>query len=171
MKQFTDDNEEVRPDSKTRKKKDMIALQKLGEELVTLNKKQLAKLPLPEILVLAIKEMERIPNSNEAKRRHLQYIGRVMRDCDHESIQKELDRMRTPDISQVRRAQEIERWGERLLEGGEDAINSFVESFPMSERQTLRQIQRNYANALNKDETETRVHRRKLLDYIKTFIE
>lgn len=111
MKHTQEQNEEIRPDSKTRRKKDMIGIQKLGEELTTLNKKQLAKLTLPETLLTAIRETERIPNSNEAKRRHLQYIGRVMRDCDHESIQAQLNRMRTPDIAQVRRAQSIERWG------------------------------------------------------------
>jgi len=171
MKQTQEQNEEIRPDSKTRRKKDMIGLQKLGQELTTLNKKQLAKLTLPDSLLTAIRETERIPNSNEAKRRHLQYIGRVMRDCDHESIQAQLDKMRTPDISQVRRAQSIERWGERLLEGGEEAINEFMAAHPVAERQTLRQIQRNYHNVANNDENETRVHRRKLLDYIKVFIE
>ena len=171
MKQPQEQNEEIRPDSKTRRKKDMIGLQKLGEDLTTLNKKQLAKLSLPETLLAAIRETERIPNSNEAKRRHLQYIGRVMRDCDHELIQTQLDQMRTPDIAQVRRAQSIERWGERLLAGGEDAINDFITAHPVAERQTLRQIQRNYHGVANHDENETRVHRRKLLDYIKVFIE
>ena len=166
-----DPQDDVQPDSKTRRKKQMIAQQKLGEELTALNRKQLAKLDLPDTLLAALREMERIPNSNEARRRHLQYIGRVMRDCDHEDIQKQLDTLRTPDISQVRRAQSIERWGEGLLDGGEEAITAFIEAYPAAERQPLRQIQRNYGNARDSNENEARVQRRKLLDYIKPFID
>ncbi len=170
MKHHQDHEDEDLPPSKTRRKKDMIAQQKLGEELLELNRKQLAAMNLPDQLLAALQEMDRIPNSHEARRRHLQFIGRVMRDCDHEAIQQQLDRLRTPDISQVRRAQNIELWGGRLLEGGEETIGQFIEQFPMAERQTLRQIQRNYSNALSRDEAESRVQRRKLLDYIKTFI-
>ena len=85
----------------------------------------------------------------------------------HEEIQTELTRMRTPDLAQVRRAQLIEEWGERLLNGTEDDINAFVSQWPLAERQALRQIVRNY----NKDNDETaRVNRRRLMDYIKGFI-
>jgi ribosome-associated protein len=171
MKHSEEFDEENRPESKTRRKKDMIAVQKLGEELTTLSRKQLAKLPLPEQLLAALKEMERIPNSNEARRRHLQYIGRVMRDCDHEQIQRELDRLRTPDIAEVRRAQLIEQWGDRLLGGDEDTITKFVDAYPLADRQPLRQLQRNCAAAKERDENEMRVQRRRLLDYIKPFID
>ena len=91
-----------------------------------------------------------------------------MRDTNHEEIQAELDKMRMPDRAQVRRAQLIEEWGERLLAGTEEEINAFVNDYPLAERQAIRQIVRNYS----KDNDEAaRTHRRRLLNYIKEYIE
>jgi len=120
----------LEPPSKSQRKRDMTALQKLGQDLTTLGKKQLEKLPLPDTLIAALAEYQRLPNSNEARRRQLQFIGRVMRDANHDEIQAELDKMRTPDRTQVRRAQLIEEWGDRLLDGEEDDINAFVALWP-----------------------------------------
>lgn len=158
----------LEPPSKSQRKRDMTSIQKLGEELTTLNKKQLEKLPLSDALRAGIAEFSRLPNSNEARRRHLQFIGKIMRGEDHEKIQSELDKMRTPDRAQVRRAQLIEQWGDRLLTGAEDAINNFVTAYPLAERQAIRQILRNFSKD---NEEAARVHRRRLLNYIKEYIE
>ncbi|MDP2140224.1 MAG: ribosome biogenesis factor YjgA [Gammaproteobacteria bacterium] len=158
----------LEPPSKSQLKRDSTTLQKLGEELTTLSKKQLEKLPLSDVLRAAITELGRLPKSYGARRRQLQFIGKVMRDTNHEEIQAELDRMRTPDRAQVRRAQLIEEWGERLLADTEDEINAFVNDYPLAERQAIRQIVRNYSK---EDEQAARTHRRRLLDYIKEYIE
>src|SRR3989338_8668122 len=157
----------LEPPSKSQLKRDMTSLQKLGEELTTLNKKQLEKLPLSDLLRAAIAEYLRLPNSNGAKRRQLQFIGKVMRDTNHEEIQTELDKMRTPDRAQVRRAQLIEEWGERLLAGAEEEINAFVNDYPLAERQAIRQIVRNYSKD---NEEAARTHRRRLLNPIREYI-
>jgi ribosome-associated protein len=158
----------LEPPSKSQVKRDMIALQDLGEDLTTLNKKQLEQLPLPENLRSAIDTFNRLPKSFGARKRQLQFIGKIMRSANHEEIQAELDKLRAPDISQVRRAQLIESWGEKLLGGADDEVNAFVEKWPLAERQALRQIMRNYKT---EDEAAAKVQRRKLLDYIKEYIE
>lgn len=168
MKQHEEIDWSLEPPSKSQVKRDMTALQDLGQDLTTLSKKQLEKLPLSETLRSALDEYNRLPNSHGAKRRQLQFIGKVMRASNHEEIQAELDKMRTPDHAQVRRAQLIEQWGDRLLEGGEEDISAFVTAWPLAERQALRQIMRNYTK---ENEEVARVHRRKLLNYIKEFIE
>ena len=168
MKQREPIDWSLEPTSKSQLKRDATHLQELGQDLTTLNKKQLEKLPLPDTLIAAINEFNRLPNSNGARRRQLQLIGKVMRESNHEEIQAQLDKMRTPDIAQVRRAQLIEVWGDRLLIGSEEDVNAFVSDFPLAERQAIRQIVRNYS----KDDTEAaRVHRRRLLNYIKEYIE
>jgi ribosome-associated protein len=156
------------PPSKSQLKRDMIGIQKLGEDLTTLGKKQLDKLPISESLRAALAEFNRLPNSHEARRRQLQFIGKVMRDANHEEIQSELDKLRTPDRTQVRRAQLIEEWGEKILSGSEEQISAFLEHWPLAQRQVLRQMVRNYSTD---NEEIARVHRRKLLNYIKEFIE
>src|SRR5438876_455542 len=56
----------------------MHELQTLGERLIGLNPEQLAAVALPESLHDAIEQARRI-TKHEARRRHLQYIGRLMR--------------------------------------------------------------------------------------------
>lgn len=70
--------------SRSQKKRDSSQLQKIGEELANLAPAKLAKLPLTEDLREAFAEFRRISNK-EAKRRHLQYIGRVMREAQEEA--------------------------------------------------------------------------------------
>lgn len=73
--------------SRSQKKRDSTGLQKIGEELASLPPAKLAELPLTEDLELAFAEYRRIKNK-EAKRRQLQYIGRLMREAQQTSEQK-----------------------------------------------------------------------------------
>ena len=61
--------------SKTRRKKDMHALQDLGATLVGLEPSRLAALGLPERLADAIAQARSI-TKHEARRRQMQYVGR-----------------------------------------------------------------------------------------------
>jgi ribosome-associated protein len=69
----------------------MHALQELGAELVLLDPSRLAKLDLPEALADAIALARRLTR-HEAKRRQMQYIGRLMRDVDPEPLREALVR-------------------------------------------------------------------------------
>ncbi|MEL0635751.1 MULTISPECIES: ribosome biogenesis factor YjgA [Marinomonas] len=79
-----DDDEEIIK-SKTQIKREMEGLQELGKKLLSLSKNQQKKIQMSETLRAALTEATRI-KQHEASRRHLQYIGRVMRTEDHESI-------------------------------------------------------------------------------------
>lgn len=166
--------------SKTRRKKNSTELQKMGEELLSLNKKQLEQIEVSDSLLEALREYQRIPARHEARRRQLQFIGKLMRATDHELIRAALDKLRTPDRQQVRRSQEIERWGERLSNGNTDDIEAFVEAFPMAERQELRQLLRRFqqlsgkdseSSAFSADNEQAKAARRRIFDYVKSCIQ
>ena len=76
--------------SKTRRKHDMHALQALGVALVALDPKRLATLALPEQLAEAIAFARRV-RQHEARRRQMQYIGRLMRDVDPAPLRAALE--------------------------------------------------------------------------------
>ena len=78
--------------SKSQIKREMLALQKLGEKLVTLKPAQLEKIPLDELLKAAIEEAHHM-RSHGAVRRQLQYIGRLMRSIDPAPVQAALDKL------------------------------------------------------------------------------
>lgn len=124
--------------SKSQVKREMTALQKLGERLTQLNQEQLSKVPLEENLAAAIKEYQRL-KKNEAKRRQLQYIGRLMRDADADAIQHAINRFDASQAEHTQLFHLIENWRERLLNDG-DAITEFISSYPGADIQALRQL-------------------------------
>jgi ribosome-associated protein len=127
--------------SKTQRKHEMHALQAIGEELVALPGNRLANINLPDSLRDAIHEARRI-NQRGARRRQLQYIGRLMRDVDAESIRKQLEEIRGGSAQEVAIMHRAERWRERLL-SNDTAISEFVNAFPEVDIQKLRTMLRN----------------------------
>jgi ribosome-associated protein len=100
--------------SKTRRKAAMHALQDLGEAMVLLTPARLAALALPERLADAILQARHITRW-EARRRQMQFIGRLMRDVDPLPIQARLEQWAgAPDAEKARLAH-VERWRTRLL--------------------------------------------------------
>jgi ribosome-associated protein len=83
---------ELKP-SKSAKKREYLALQKLGEELITLKESELASLPLDDDLLEAIQEAHRI-KARGALRRQKQYIGKLMRFIDPEPLLTEIAKLR-----------------------------------------------------------------------------
>ena len=79
--------------SKSQLKRESHALQELGKELVKMPEGKLQQFDLPEPLKLAIYEARKLKN-REAKRRHLQYIGKLMRVSDTSGIQRTFSEIR-----------------------------------------------------------------------------
>ena len=79
--------------SKSARKRAYLALQKLGEELVTLRESDLQAMPLDEDLRDAVLEARRI-KAHGALRRQKQYIGKLMGRVDPEPIREALERLR-----------------------------------------------------------------------------
>jgi len=133
-------NDDTRP-SKTRQKKRMLALQDLGAELVALNEDQLASMALPDNLREAIAAAKRI-TPFEARRRQLQYIGKLMRGIDPEPIRARLEVWKASSREHSARLHRIERWRERLL-SEESALAEFIANHSRADAQQLRALVRN----------------------------
>lgn len=83
---------ELKP-SKSARKREVIALQKLGEELITLKDSELQALQLHDELLDAVLEARRI-KAHGALRRQKQYIGKLMRHIDPEPLRARLSQLR-----------------------------------------------------------------------------
>src|SRR5699024_11757145 len=77
--------------SKSAYKREATSLQELGTKLMALTSEQLARLPLNESLQAGLAEARRI-RSQEARRRHASYIGRLVRETNHYQIEDALAR-------------------------------------------------------------------------------
>lgn len=126
------------PISKTRRKKEVHALQDLGAELVALNAAQLAAVELPERLRDAVMTARRI-SGFEARRRQLQYIGKIMRTVDPAPIRAALEVWRAQSRSHTAAHKRIEAWRERLL-SDDAALTDFLQEYPQANARRLRTL-------------------------------
>jgi ribosome-associated protein len=113
----------------------MDALQDLGEALLEVNPARLAELDLPERLVDALDAARRITR-HEARRRQLQFIGRLMRDVDPEPIRARLAQWADAPNAEKARLQAVERWRERLL-ADRDALDQLCGERPGADHDRL----------------------------------
>jgi ribosome-associated protein len=130
--------------SKSQRKRDMDALQAIGAELTELNEQQLATIDLPESLRDAVREA-RAMKHNEARRRQVQYIGKLMRQVDDPAtIRSKLDGFLSVSAEQTAQLHHIERWRERLL-AEPQSVSEFIAAYPEADSQQLRTLIRNTA--------------------------
>jgi ribosome-associated protein len=122
--------------SKTQRKKEVQALQALGEQLVDLSRDQLAQVPLPDELRDAVEFAHRV-TSHEGRRRHLHYIGKLMRHADADEIRSAIGRATGGSRAAVALMHRAERWRERLL-ADDDALTAFLSERPGADAQWLR---------------------------------
>jgi len=127
--------------SKTRRKREMHELQALGVALARLSDSQLEIIEIPEKLLAAVLEAKRI-KSHEAKRRQMQYIGRLMRELDPAPIRARLAELEGSSAQATARHRRLESWRSRLL-GDDEALTAFAAEYPGADLQALRTLIRN----------------------------
>lgn len=131
----------VPPVSKTQRKKEMHELQALGAELVALAESQIRELQIADDLREAVLEAKRI-KSHEARRRQLQYIGRLMRDVDPAPIRAQLDALVGHSAQEAARHRRLEALRDKLL-ADDEALTGYVAGHAGADLQALRTLIRN----------------------------
>ena len=154
--------------SKSQMKREMLALQELGEKLVALSPDKLGQLELPEDLLTAVVQAQSI-KKHGARRRQMQFIGRLMRNVDASSIQHQLDNVTLHSAQAINQLHKIEKWRERLLEQGNEALTEFLTEFPDADHQQLKTLVRNAIK--EKNDGKPPKFYRKIFQFIKQYIE
>lgn len=131
--------------SKTDLKKHMDHLQSLGEALLTLRSDLMTRLreqhELSDKLIDALAEARRITNF-EGKRRQMQFIGKLMRALDEDTvaaIEAALEEQRKPSAQETLRLHQAEQWRDRLL-ADDDALTDWLRQDPEADVQHLRAL-------------------------------
>jgi len=127
--------------SRSQKKREVEALQKLGAGLVELPPLQLDALALPAPLLAAVREAQRI-SSHEARRRQIQYIGKIMRSVDPEPVRAALAAVAGKSAATRAQQRRLESWRERLI-GDDGALTEYAGAHPGADLQALRTLIRN----------------------------
>ena len=142
MADYTPDSEfELdEPPSKSARKRQMHALQAMGESLVELNDRQLANIPIEdERLLTAIRECRDI-RSHSARKRHLQFIGKLMSNIDPEPIDDALQQLHSARQRSTEAFHQLEQLRTDILAAGQEGVELAMARFPSADRQHLRQL-------------------------------
>ncbi len=153
--------------SRTKKKRAAEALQKVGEQLLTLRDAQLKALELPPELLEAV-VAARAMSAHGARRRQLQYIGSLMRQTDADQLCGRLAAVTQETNDEARRFKQVERWRDELVAGDAGRREWLLTEYPqMAPEQLARLIQ---AAGQDTSATEKRKAGKALFRYLRQFI-
>jgi ribosome-associated protein len=127
--------------SRTDLKRESTELQKLGEALLLLRADLMQGLALPEKLADAVAEAKRITNF-EGKRRQMQYIGKLMRGLDEDTVQSvrdALEEQQKGSASEALSLHQAEQWRDKLI-ASEEALEQWQRAYPGTDTQQLRAL-------------------------------
>lgn len=132
--------------SKTDLKKHSDHLQALGESLLTLRSDLMTRLReqhegIDDKLLDALAEARRITNF-EGRRRQMQFIGKLMRKLDEDTvaaIEAALEEQRKPSARETLALHQAEQWRDRLI-ADDGALTDWMQAAPDTDVQTLRAL-------------------------------
>ena len=127
--------------SRTDLKRESDELQDLGKELLSLRADLFARIGLPDKLVEALAEARRITNF-EGKRRQMQYVGKLMRKLDDDTVaavRTALQEQRSGSAADKLALHLAEQWRDRLI--AEDSAQAeWIAHHPGTDIQQLRAL-------------------------------
>jgi ribosome-associated protein len=160
-------NPESEKKSKSQSKREALALQKLGEQLVGLSQSEIDKIEMPKVLHEALCFAKTI-KKHGALRRQMQYIGSLMRQIDPEPIQKAIVEISQRHFRRIRTLRQVELWRDNLMEGDSALFEEILDRFQIADRQRLSRLIRNARR--EKENNQTPKAYRSLLRYLRELI-
>lgn len=139
--------------SRSQIKRDHLALQALAEQLLALPRDLLQGLSLGESTWAAIDETARIKD-RRALRRHYKRIANCLARENTEPLQSLLEQRAAQERKGVALQHQAERWRERLLEQGDEALAELIDAYPDIDRQQLRSLVRAARRDVERGRTE-----------------
>ena len=137
-----DDQDEI---SKSQRKRDVQELKMLGMELLDFSDDALRQLLLPDVLLDALRTAKKI-HSNGARKRQMQYIGKLMQDIDATPVRQAIENRNRQHATHTRAFHQLETLREQLVTDGDSALPAVLAQFPHADRQHLRKLIRQARN-------------------------
>ena len=129
--------------SKTQLKKQAHRLQDLAREITEMPATKREALDLPPALIAAIDESKRI-TSHIAAKRHTQYMGKLLANCDYQSIEQQMQQDEAKNAHFQVRDAIINQWLEAFKDH-EKELNAYLyDHYPHETLNELRNLVRNY---------------------------
>lgn len=129
---------DLEPKSKSQKKREHLALQSLAESLSHLSDRELGEIPMSADLRSAVADAGSMKKG--ALRRHFRYLAKRIGEEDPEAIAAALERLRHGSREETAQLHRIERWREQLISDSPGTLSAFLDAYPQTDRQKLRQL-------------------------------
>lgn len=144
--------------SKSARKREVLALQSLGERLIGLSAAQLDSMALDERLLEAVQKAQQM-KAYGALRRQKQLIGKLMRQVDPTPIRRALDAFGREDRLARALFHDAEQWRDRIATEGHPALEDFF-ALTGRDNDELRRLARTLDTAA--DDKARRLARRRI---------
>lgn len=138
---FADSGDEFEEDykSKTQVKQEMLELVKLGEQVVELGASSLKKIPMDEELSESVDIARSMNRKKPSYKRQLQFIGKLLRSRETQPIRDALENLQGQQHKVKVHFHKLENLRDKLVDLGDDALQSLMQDYPHLDRQRLRQ--------------------------------
>ncbi len=139
--------------NKSQQKREISALHELAKKLAALDQPILEGMNLPDPLfkaLVSVKSMKRA-----AEKRQLKFIVKLLRQSDNESLVATISELENRKEDQAKNFHRLERWRDRLIGEGHEAITEFMRRYPHADAGQIRQLVRN----ANRELTQNKPHR------------
>lgn len=156
------------PPSKSARKREMQALQEIGENIINLSDGEFATIPLEGELLTAIMLARRL-KSGEGRRRQMQYVGKLMRHADTTAIAAAFQDLQNGRALHNQQFHRLEQLRDELIEHGVSAIEQALTLYPQADRQHLRQLIT--ASVKEREQQKPPAAARKLFRYLRELAE
>lgn len=142
--QSSEFEQEYERPSKSQKKREMTALQKLGQDLIDQPRDRVKRVPMPDQVRDAILECQLIKD-HEGRRRQLQYVGKVMRSLEADEIaiiERTIESWKGASKHDTAIMHSFEKKRDKLL-ADDNALTELLKQHPQLDVQHLRTLIRN----------------------------
>lgn len=152
--------------NKSQQKREIQALLQMGKTLSGLDEPTLVNMDLPPELFTALLATRSMKHG--ALKRQYKFIAKLLRQMNTDSLEETLAEMESRKAGQDRQFHRIERWRDRLLAEGPEAVTALMSEYPHADAGQLRRLIRNARNehAANKPPKSSRALFRLLRDVI-----
>jgi ribosome-associated protein len=138
------DDEATDAPSRSQLRREALDVLRLAHALVELTDTQLGHVPLGEDLLNEVRRARAV-TQQIARKRQTQFLAKQLRkldDADQDAIRAALENDRNSVRREAAALHHIEQWRERLIDGGDEALNEFIAQHLEADRQHLRTLAR-----------------------------
>lgn len=130
--------------SKSARKREIVALQALAERMAGLSDGELRRLGVADDLREAI-ALARTMKASGARNRQFKHCVRLMDEDQLDQVRSFLEDRQSGRVAANQVFHEIERWRERLMESGDEALSELFQQHDHLDRQHARRLCRDAA--------------------------